>query len=170
MSKVAVGMGIALVGLAAYGCYFAFALVTAPSSVEEALKVSVSKLKNQALQTAVTLHPDYCSVRVRGILVGWEVNCKGIPVHFYEEVTLCQPGSSPARCGPAPPSYFNCRSYEWNIDLWGNPTNPLWSHRQFLSIEDECRPKATIENDRAKMEEFGIKPAATRVYIGPLAP
>jgi hypothetical protein len=54
--------------------------------------------------------------------------------------------------------------YEWNIDLSGNPTNPLWPQRQFLSIGDECRPKATREDDRARMEELGIKPVATTVY------
>ena len=63
-----------------------------------------------------------------------------------------------------PPSHTECVTYEWNIDLRGNPSNPLWSNRQYLSIADECRPKAPRQDDRARMEELGIKPIASVGY------
>jgi hypothetical protein len=161
--KIALAIGV---GLACLVGYFAYAVVTAPSD-EEALKISISVLKRPELRIAFALHPEYCAIRREGPMAGWSVSCEGIPLHFYQDLTLCDPGP-PRQCGPMPASYVNCKTYEWLVDLKGNPTSPIESGRQSSSISDNCRSRGNIADDRGRMREMGIAPITDTVddYAG----
>lgn len=154
----------AFAGLAGLMGYFIYEVATAPTD-EEAMRMSIAAIDRPELRIAVTLHPDYCSTRRVSSYGGWDVSCSGIPRHFYQDVTLCVPGP-PEQCGPAPESYSNCTTYEWSIDLHGRPSNPIWSNRKVLTLGDDCHPKATREEDRARMRELGITAVPIRAYVG----
>jgi hypothetical protein len=85
------------------------------------------------------------------------VECEGVPIHFYQDLTLCDPGP-PKSCGPVPTDYKNCRSFYWDIDLDGKPSNPIGDRGRYASIEEDCRPKGTLASDRAEMAKRGIAP------------
>jgi hypothetical protein len=162
--KIALAFGV---GLACLIGYFVHAVVTAPSD-EEALKISISALNRPELKIAFALHPEYCTIRREGGTFGWSVSCAGVPLHFYRDQTLCDPGP-PRQCGPMPASYEDCVTYEWLVDLKGNPTSPLQpGYRQSMSISDNCRARGNIVDERSRMREMGIAPVTETVddYAG----
>ncbi len=138
-----IGCGLALVALA--GGYIAWAVWTVPTD-DAALRTSLAAVNKPALTTAVALHPDYCSIKgAPG--AGWNVECIGVPLHHYTDVTICRP-VAPEICAPAPPSRTDCVSFYWHIDRWGRPSNPHGTGGDFASIEDPCDEKVTYAADR----------------------
>jgi hypothetical protein len=115
-------LGVSALIAAAFVIWPAFRVINAPST-EEVMRLSLSKVGIPELEIAFALHPDACSITKVGIWE-WHVECGGVPMHFYEDTTVCDPGP-PEICGAAPPSYENCRSFYWNADLDGNTSDPL---------------------------------------------
>ena len=98
----------ALIGIGAFVLWTAFRVINAPST-EEAMRRSLAALEKPELEIAFALHPDACSITKVSIWK-WSAACEGVPMHFYEEITVCDPGS-PKICSAAPSPYENCRTF-----------------------------------------------------------
>jgi hypothetical protein len=145
---------------AAYVIWTAFRVINAPST-DEVMRLSLSKVGIPELEIAFALHPDACSITKVSIWE-WYVECSGVPMHFYEDTTVCDPGP-PKSCGVAPPSYENCRSFYWNVDLSGNTSDPLGLKKRYGSISEGCKPKAPIASERMEMARRGIIPIPVQI-------
>lgn len=158
-----VGVIVGLIGVGAAGWSVA-RIITRPST-EEAMRLSLAEMRMPELSTAYTLHPDACSITKN--LWKWTVGCEGVPIHFYQDLTLCDPGP-PKSCGAVPADYKNCRSYYWDIDLDGKPSNPIGDRGRYASIEETCRPKGAIASEREEMARRGIAPNPVEIldYAG----
>jgi hypothetical protein len=152
----------ALVGVGAYAVWTAFRLVNAPST-EEAMQLSLNALGVPGLETAYALHHDACSITKVGIWT-WSAKCEGVPMHFYQDVAYCE-SRSPRICAAAPPSYTDCRSYYWNIDLTGKPSAPIGDRKGYASVMSDCRPKGTLDSERIEMAHQGIQPAPVEIGV-----
>src|ERR1700737_1109061 len=80
----------ALIGAAAFVIWTAFRVINAPST-EEAMRRSLAALEKPELEIAFALHPDACSITKVSIWK-WSAACEGVPMHFYEKITVCDPG------------------------------------------------------------------------------
>jgi hypothetical protein len=145
----------ALIGIGAFVLWTAFRVFNAPST-EEAMRRSLAALEKPELEIAFALHPDACSITKVSIWK-WSAACEGVPMHFYEEITVCDPGP-PKICSAAPSPYENCRSFFWDIDLDGNPSDPIGYRPKYASIMSECRPKGTDASERLEMARRGMLP------------
>jgi hypothetical protein len=152
----------ALVGLGAYVIWTAFRLVNAPST-EEAMHLSLKALEIPGLETAYTLHKDACSI-TKTSLWTWSVECEGVPMHFYQDVTYCESRLAKV-CAAAPSSYTNCRSYYWFIDLDGKPSAPIGKKKGYASIMSDCKPKDSFDSERAEMARRGIRPSPVEIGV-----
>jgi hypothetical protein len=155
----------ALIGAGAFVIWTAFRVIDAPST-EEAMRRSLAALGRPELEIAFALHPDACSI-TKASIWKWSVACDGVPMHFYEDITVCDPGP-PKICGTAPSSYEDCVSFYWDVDLDGNPSDPIGIRRKYESIGSECRLKGTIASDRMEMAHRGILPIPVEIldYAG----
>src|SRR4051794_11157797 len=88
----------AFIAVAAFVTWTAFRVVNAPST-DEVMRRSLSTMAIPELQMAFALHPDACSITKVSIWK-WSVECDGVPMHFYEDATVCDPGP-PKICGAA---------------------------------------------------------------------
>jgi hypothetical protein len=149
-----------LIAAAAFVIWTTFRVINAPST-EEAMRRSLSTVGIPELEIAFTLHPDACSI-TKTSFWRWSVECVGVPMHFYEDTTVCDPGP-PKTCGAAPASYENCRSFYWDVDLDGNTSDPLGIRPKYGSISEGCRPKASIASERLEMARRGIVPIPVRI-------
>ena len=146
-------LGICAMIGAAVVCWKIGKVAFAPST-EEAMTRSLAELRIPELTTTYTLHPDTCSITKT--MWRWSVECVGVPIYFYQELTLCDPG--PTRtCGAVPSDYKNCRTFFWDIDLDGRPSNPIGDRGRHASVEEDCNPKGTLVSDRQEMARRGIK-------------
>jgi len=127
---------------------------------QQLLKHSLAALRVPELEIAYRRHPETCSIG-RSSDQQWSVTCEGVPLHFYREISLCDPGP-PKRCGPPPATYTDCRTFYWNVDGRGNPTGWFGGHR-FESIAADCTPKGTLASDRAYMTNNGITPVPEEI-------
>jgi hypothetical protein len=152
------GGAIAAVLLIRYalGVYFV------PTS-DVALKKSLAAIHDQALTIAIALHPDSCTMKGSPGF-GWSVECLGVPKHHYSEVTFCSPGIREI-CVPAPPTWTDCVSYWWDIDVWGRPSNPNGTGGTVAELSDTCQEKATISEDREEMRRRGLSPEKVNVHL-----
>jgi hypothetical protein len=152
----------ALVGAAGF---VAWAASGVPST-DEALRNSLSDVGIRELEIASALHPDTCSI-TKADIWQWYVECKGVPMHFYEDTAICDPGP-PQVCRAAPASYENCRTFYWNVSLLGNTSDPLGLKSKYGSLSEGCSPKASIESDRTEMARRGIAPVPVQIldYAG----
>lgn len=141
--------------------YFAWALHTVPTA-EAALRKSLSTIGRPGLSVAVALHPDYCSIEGSPGF-RWRVECIGVPMHHYTDVTICGP-VTPEECAPAPSTWTDCTSFWWNIDAWGQPSNPNGARGKFASMGENCREKATYDADREAMRQRGLSAAKMKMY------
>src|ERR1700759_4868905 len=128
---------------------------------EELLQHSLPKLQVPELAIAYRLHPETCSIG-RNPNQGWTVACEGVPLHFYRQITLCDPGA-PKQCGPPPATYTDCRSFYWDMDARGNPTDWFKGGRPYQSVVADCIPKAAMASDRAEMASGGIVPVPEEI-------
>jgi hypothetical protein len=153
----------AMIG-AAVACWKIGKVAFAPST-EEAMTRSLAELRVPELTTAYTLHPDTCSIRKA--MWSWSVECVGVPIYFYQDLTLCDPGP-PRTCGVVPSEYKNCRTFFWDIDLDGRPSNPIGDRGRYASVEESCNPKGTLVSDREEMARRGITPNRVEIldYAG----
>lgn len=158
---------VMLVGAAAFVGWGAFRVISAPSA-DEVMRRSLSTVGIPELGIAFALHPDACSIK-KVFIWKWSVECDGVPMHYYEDVTVCDPGP-PKTCSPASPSYENCRSFYWDVDLAGNTSDPMGLRKRYGSISEGCRPKASMASDRMEMAHRGIVPVPVRIidYAGAL--
>ncbi|AWO88243.1 MULTISPECIES: hypothetical protein [Bradyrhizobium] len=124
------------------------------------LQLSLATLRVPELDIAFRLHPEICSIG-RNPNQQWSVACEGVPLHFYRQISLCDPGP-PKQCGPPPSTYTDCRSFYWDIDERGNPTGWFGGHR-FESVAADCMPKGTMTSDRADMARVGIAPVPEEI-------
>jgi hypothetical protein len=122
---------------------------------EQLLHHSLAKLRVPELDIAYRLHPEICSIG-KTPNQQWTVACEGVPLHFYRQISLCDPGP-PKQCGPPPATYTDCQSFYWDVDGRGNPTGWFGGHR-FESVVADCMPKGTLASDRADMANGGIAP------------
>lgn len=152
-------LGAIVLIAAAWACWQVAKLWTAPSA-DEAMRLSLAQLGRPELAIAYTLHPDACSIT--RTTWKWNVACEGVPIHFYQDRVICDPGS-PRTCSPAPSDNENCRSFYWEVDLDGRPSNPIGDRGRSASIMASCAPKGTQAADRAEMMKRGITP--TRVEV-----
>ncbi len=143
---------MAMVGIVAIGANRAPVCAETPT---ELLQRSLAKLPAPELKIAYALHPDVCTI-------GWPkdqkwiIECKGVPMHFYRQISLCDPGP-PKACGPAPSTYTDCRSFFWSVGASGEPEDLFGDrHHPFNSIQGDCLPKGTLASDRAEMNRRGI--------------
>ena len=144
----------AMIGAGAI-CWNISKIFRAPST-EEAMTRSLAELRIPELTIAYSLHPDTCSIKKT--MWRWDVDCEGVPTHFYQDITLCDPGP-PKTCGAMPPHYTNCRTYFWQIDLAGMPSDPIGlGSRRYASLEEKCKAKGTFSSDREEMARRGITP------------
>jgi hypothetical protein len=151
----------ALIGVGAFVIWTAFRVINAPST-EEAMRRSLRALEKPELEIAFALHPDVCSIKKVSIWK-WSVACEDVPMHFYQNITVCDAGR-PQICGPAPSSYENCASFYWDVDLDGNPSDPLGIRRKYSSIgAEKCRPKGTIASERTEMVRRGLLPNPVKI-------
>jgi len=146
---------VALIGVGATG----WKIITRPST-EEAMRLSLAEMHVPELGTAYALHPDTCGITKT--LWKWTVACEGVPIHFYQDQTLCDPGP-PKSCNPVPSGDKNCRSFYWDINLDGKPSNPIGDKGRYASIEEDCRPKGTPASEREEMLRRGIAPNAVEI-------
>ena len=108
-----IGVVIALV----LAVRFVWAVVAVPTT-EDAMRLSIEKIRYASITKAIAARPDACSIKgTPGF--GWSVACLDI------ERTATSPGSW-------------CRSVWWDIDPWGKPTNPNGTGGTFASLEDNC--------------------------------
>jgi hypothetical protein len=128
-----------------------------------ALKKSLEAIHDQALTIAIALHPESCTMK-GSPRFGWTVECLGVPKHHYSDVTFCSPGVREV-CVPAPPTWTDCVSYWWDIDLWGRPSNPNGTGGTVAELSDTCREKATISEDREEMRRRGLSPEKMKVHL-----
>jgi hypothetical protein len=149
---VVLGM-IALVCVVVVG--WKAAKVINPPSTEEAMRLSLAELRVPELTTAYALHPDTCVIAKT--FWNWSVACEGVPIYFYQDFRRCDPGP-PRTCRTVPFDYKNCRSFYWEIDLDGKPSNPIGDRGRYASIEEDCRPKGTLASEREAMARRGIAP------------
>ena len=152
--------GCILIAVAAFVIWTAFRVITAPST-EEVMRHSLSRVGIPELEIAFALHPDACAITKVSIWK-WSVACDGVPMHFYEDISVCDPGP-PKSCRAAPPSYEDCRSFSWDVDLDGNTSDPLGLKSKYGSISEECRPKAPITADRIEMARRGMGPVPVQI-------
>ena len=150
-----------LIAAAAFVGWVAFRVIDAPST-DEVMRRSLSTVGIRQLEIAFALHPDACSIKKVSIW-RWNVECDGVPMHFYEDTTVCDPGP-PQTCSPASASYENCRSFYWDVDLFGNTSDPLGLKKKYGSISEGCRAKASIAADRMEMARRGIAPVPVRIF------
>ena len=144
----------AMIGVGA-SCWKVSKVFRAPST-EEAIIRSLAELRIRELTTAYTLHPETCSIRK----TMWhsDVGCEGVPTHFYQDITLCDPGP-PKTCGAMPPDYTYCRTFFWEIDLDGMPSDQIGlGSRRYASLEENCKARGTFASDREEMARRGITP------------
>jgi hypothetical protein len=131
---------------------------SAPAYAEnpgELLQRSLAKLAAPELKIAYALHPGICTIGWPKDQK-WTIECKGVPIHFYRQISLCDPGP-PKACGPMPSTYTDCRSFSWSVDASGEPEDLFGDrHHPFSSIQDDCRPKGTLASDRTEMNRRGI--------------
>jgi hypothetical protein len=123
-------------------------------TADRLLQQSLAKLQLPELKAAYALHPDVCSIDGKQHSP-WTVMCEGVPLHFYRQTTVCDPGP-PKECGPAPADYTDCRTFSWDIDASGNPSSAFGSVQRFDRIQADCLLKSTAEADQAKMAKRGI--------------
>jgi hypothetical protein len=154
-----------LIAAAAFVIWTAFRVINAPST-EEVMRRSLSTVGIPELEIAFALHPDACSI-TKASIWRWSAECVGVPMHFYEDTTVCDPGP-PKTCGAAPASYENCRSFYWDVDLDGNTSDPLGVTHKYGSISEGCRPKSSIASERLEMARRGIAPIPVQIldYAG----
>jgi hypothetical protein len=103
---------MAMVGIIAIGGIVAIGASRPPAYVEtpsELLQHSLAKLPASELKIAYVLHPDVCTIG-RPKDQKWTVECEGVPLHFYRQAAICDPGP-PEACGPATSTYTDCRSF-----------------------------------------------------------
>lgn len=158
-----------LVLLVAGILWITWAIVSVPDA-DVALRKSLEAINRPALTTAITLHPDYCSITGAPVL-GWYVECTGVPMHHYTETAICNP-AQPGHCEAAPAFWTDCVSFWWEIDMWGQPSDPNGITGKLASMGDHCLEKATLAEDRAQMNQRGLLLTKTRVidYTGRWAP
>jgi hypothetical protein len=139
-------------------------LWTAPST-EEAMRRSFAQLRRPEVAIAYALHPDMCTITTT--MWKWSVMCEGVPTHFYQDLTVCDPGP-PKTCGPVPSDYEDCRSFYWDIDLDGKPSDPIGDRQHYASMADRCRLKGTLTSDREEMAKRGFTPERVEIldYAG----
>jgi hypothetical protein len=89
--------------------------------------------------------------------------CIGVPMHHYSDVTICGP-VAPETYATASPSWTDCTSFWWDIDMWGRSSNPNGGRGKYASMEDSCREKATYYADREEMRRRGLSPSKIKVY------
>ncbi len=152
----------ALVSVVAYAIWTAFKLISAPST-EEAMQLSLKAMGVPGLETAYALHADACSITKVSIWT-WSVECEGVPMHFYQDVTFCE-SRSPKVCAAAPSSYRNCRSYYWHIDLDGKPSAPIGDRKRYASIMSDCRPIGSFDSERMEMDRRGMRPRPVEIGV-----
>jgi hypothetical protein len=152
----------ALVGVGAYAIWTAFGLVNAPST-EEAMQLSLKALEIPGLETAYALHRDACSITKVSIWT-WSVECEGVPMHFYQDVTYCE-SRSPKVCAATASSDTNCRSYYWFIDLDGKPSAPIGKRKGYASIMSDCKPKGSFDSERMEMARRGLRPSPVEIGV-----
>ena len=152
----------ALVGVGAYAIWTAFKLVSAPTT-EEAMHLSLKALEVPGLETAYALHADACSIAKVSIWT-WSVECEGVPMHFYQDVTFCE-SRLPPICAAAPSSYTNCRSYYWYIDWDGKPSAPIGDRKLYASIMSDCRPKGSFDSERMEMARRDLRPSPVEIGV-----
>jgi hypothetical protein len=154
-----------LIAATAFVAWTAFRVINAPS-IEDVMRRSLSTVEIPELEIAFALHPSVCTITKVSIWT-WSVACDGIPMHFYEDTIVCDPGP-PKICGMVPPSYEDCRSFYWDVDLDGNTVDPLGITKRYGSISEQCRPKATIASERMEMASRGIAPIPVQItdYAG----
>jgi hypothetical protein len=169
----------ALLGVGSFVIWTALKLVDAPSSEEAVLKLlvnapstedamqhSLKALEIPELEIAFALHPDACSIRKVNIWK-WSAACDGVPMHFYQDITLCDPGP-PKICGADPSSYTNCRSFYWDIDLDRKPSSPTGNGRKYASVVSDCMPKGMLASEQIEMTHRGLRPIPVEIldYAG----
>jgi hypothetical protein len=134
-------------------CWNVAEVLLAPST-EEAMARSLAELDLPELKTAYSLHPDTCSITKT--TWQWSVQCTGVPNHYYQDITVCDPGP-PKTCGAMPSDYVDCRTYFWDIDLNGKPSDPIGQRRGLYgSMWDDCKPRGTLASDREEMARRGM--------------
>lgn len=90
-------------------------IATVPTTAD-ALRLSLELIRVTALSKAVEARPDACSIKgTPGF--GWSVECLGIRNDT----------------GPS------CRSFWWNIDPWGVPSNPYGWGGRYAAMSEECQ-------------------------------
>lgn len=151
-----------LIGLGVYAIWTVLRLVNAPST-EVAMQLSLKALRIPGLETAYALHGDACSIAKVSIWT-WSVECEGVPMHFYQDVTYCE-SRLPRICAAASSSETNCRSYYWFIDLDGKPSAPIGKKKGYASIMADCKPKGSFESERMEMARRDIRPAPMEVGV-----
>jgi hypothetical protein len=139
---------------------FGLGAYTVPTR-DAALTKSLAAIKDPTLSIAIALHPDSCTIGgMPGF--GWTVECLGVPKHHYSDVTLCSVGAREI-CSPAPLTWSDCVSFWWDIDMWGQPSNPNGTGGTRASMSDTCREKATISEDRDGMRRRGLSPENIKI-------
>ena len=134
-----------------------------PDSPSELLQKSLAKQPLPELKIAYALHPDVCAIELREEQK-WTVECKGVPLHFYRQITFCDPGP-PEACGPAPSTYSDCRTISWYVAASGEPEDLFGGHNPpYSSIEDDCLPKGTLAPDRAEMNRRGMALPPVKIF------
>jgi hypothetical protein len=153
---------MAMVGIVAIGTW---APVYAETP-DELLQHSLAKLGVSELKIAYSLHPDVCTIG-RPKDQKWTVECEGVPLHFYQQATICDPGppEAPETCGPAQSTYTFCESFFWAVDESGEPEDLFGDRKHpYNSLMDDCRLRGTLESDKAEMDKRGIALVPVKIY------
>ena len=155
-------LGACLMIAAGAACWKVARVVFAPSTAE-AMTRSLAELRIPELTIAYTLHPETCAITKR--IWKRSVECAGVPAHFYQDTTLCDPGP-PKTCGSMPSDYKRCVTYIWDIDLDGKPSDPIGKGgRRYASIGDGCIPRSALSSDREEMVRRGITPRRVEIMM-----
>jgi hypothetical protein len=159
---------LCLGGLSLWCGYRAWAIYTVPTSVE-AMRRSLTEINQPELKLAIALHPDYCTIDGEAGR-GWLVECLGVPLHYYSDITICDGRGE--NCASAPPSWTDCTSFWWNVDMWGRPSPTYTTKGKYSSMGDDCHYKGTFADDRSEMSRRGLLPTRSTVhdYTGKWAP
>jgi len=75
----------------------------------------------------------------------------------------------PETCGVAPTSYESCRTFYWNVDVFGNTSDPLGLKRNYGSISEGVLAQSSdIASERLEMARRGIVPIPVQIidYAG----
>jgi hypothetical protein len=161
MSRTVLGVAACGLALLLFAAVVFAAAVSVPTD-QVALRKSLDAIHRPALTVALALHPDYCSIKGAPVL-GWTVECLGVPMHHYTNTTLCR-GIDSQRCAPAPEWWTDCVSFWWDIDMWGRPSNPDGTGGTLASMGETCRAKATLAEDRERMRQRGLSAPTVKVF------